>query len=307
MRKFLDLKKLKLFILIILSGIFLIILSTRTKFFLKDNTIPIISEKFPVQLSELHSHNIKPFYGRVDITPDFSHIPVSRTLNTEDFSPNILKEEFISFRIKRVKRHKELNFFHPDYHPFRFFHKHIYRLIRFNKSYLRPVNYFVANPYQLIIFTRANHVTPLNMELKNFKIEYNKGVIREIYRGEEANRWLRSIFSYTDYPGKVWAIMVNAWDAGFFYIYADVSKSANVLPGENGSVTTSTHSGEYFYHVGRYGVNNLSPSKPDAWIQLKEMTVYTKIYFKIWRRRPESISDKPHLIYQLIIDPKQIK
>ena len=303
MKSYLKSKNFKLIILIILIGIFTLILLKRVENLIINNNSSDKSEKYPVLLSELPEIKYNPFKGKVIIKPDFDGFYLQRFSGTEE-DPIINKRNFIAFRKKKVNQYNRLNFYYPYYSPFKFFHKQIYKNIRFDKDFLDPTKYFIANPYQLIIFTKADHVTPLNIINKFFKLTYNNGVITELYKDTPARNWMSEVFTFSDHPGKIWAIMINAWDAGFFYINVDPDKSENILPGQPGNVTATIHSGYYFFHVGHYGVNNLSPSKPNAWITIKEINKFTKIYIKLWRKKPDSIHDKPDLIYQLIIDPK---
>ncbi|MEN8154986.1 MAG: hypothetical protein ABFR75_13285 [Acidobacteriota bacterium] len=312
-------KKIEKYILLILSGIFVVIITGRIGLFFQTKSIPQQSNKYPVNLNDIPSYLYKPYEQSIVLEPDLNeHISMFYSggkcmidNQSSIFSPIsdhyyllFKKYEFIKLRLKKIKKYKILGFYHPDYNPFRYYHFQVYQRVNFKKSWLYPIRYYIVNPYQLIILTKANHVTPLNLHNKNFSLRFDNGRMIETYTGKEAKSWFRSVFQKSDHPGKVWAIAVNGWDAGFFYTMLDIYKSKNIQNNYSiSNILNSPNNGRYTYQVGQYKVNNIGPSKHDSWITLKKGNVFTKFYFKMWRTKPDLPSSKPQLIYEIIINP----
>lgn len=242
-----------------------------------------------------------PYEGYVLLEHDVFTSAYERT------SPNALsrayEDSIASFRINKVKKYSKLKIFSENYHPFEYHHKKIYGKITPGEYWVSSVVYYIANPYLLVIFSNARCVNPINLECSYFDIFYEDGVIQEIHRGNDASKWFNNVFDRSlDHPGKIWTVMVNAVDAGFSYGYVDVNKSKNVRRSSNPSnITNKVHNPRYFYHVGKYNRNNLSPNDPDAWVTLKEKDVNTEVYVKLWRKKPDSPSQKPDIVYILKI------
>lgn len=219
------------------------------------------------------------------------------------------KDGIASFRINKVKKYSQLKIFPENYHPLKSYHKKIYDRITPGEDWVSSVVYYIANPYLLVIFSNAGCVNPINLLCSYFDLFYEDGVIKETHKGQDANEWFKNVFDKSlDYPGKIWVVMVNAVDAGFPYGYVDIKKSKNVRKSSKPSnITNKVHSPRYIYHVGKYSRNNLSPNDPDAWITLKEKNVDTEVYVKLWRKEPDSPSQKPDIVYilkiQMEMDP----
>jgi hypothetical protein len=246
--------------------------------------------------------NYIPYSGTVTIEQDITITKASERGNTG--LDGMSKDEIAAFRLERVKKYRQLNFFHPKYHPFKYYHQRIYNSITPGKGWLSPTTYYVANPYILIVVTCANHVTPLNLYCPNVKIIYKRSTIEETHTGKNALCWFDSVYNSYDYPGKVCPSMVNAWDAGFFFMVVDLARSLNIEESSIPSnVTNCVHSSRYLYHVGRYGVNNISPTQIDDWLTLRQRDVETRIYIKLWREKPESPGQSPDLVYIINVIP----
>jgi len=240
-------------------------------------------------------HIFVPYNGEINIIHD-----------TKANLDGMSHEEIASFRIKKVKEYEILNFYHPEYDPFKPPHNRIYGMITPYKDWLTPVPYYIANPYLLIILTCANHVTPLNWYCPEVQIKYSSRKIEEIRKGESAICWFEKVFTSPDYPGQIRAVMVNAFDAGFYYSTLDISRSFNIeesIDPEN--IANTVHTGNAFYHVGKYRVNNLSPENRKEWIKIKERDKDTKLYFKLWRKKPESKDSPPDIVFEFKILPSQ--
>ena len=229
------------------------------------------------------------------------------TSGYERTSPNALdradEDSIASFRINKVKKYSQLKIFPEKYHPFESYHKKIYGKITPGTDWVSSVVYYIANPYLLVVFSNAGCVNPVNLECSYFDLFYEDGVIKEIHKGPGASEWFENVFDRRlDHPGEIWAVMVNAVDAGFSYGYVDVNKSKNVRKSsKSANITNNVHSPRYFYHVGKYHRNNLSPNDRDAWVTLKKKNVDTEIYVKLWIKEPGSFSQEPDIVYILKI------
>jgi hypothetical protein len=230
------------------------------------------------------------------------------TSGYERSSPNALngvyEDSIASFRINKVKKYSQLRIFPENYHPLKSYHKKIYGRITPGEDWVSSVVYYIANPYLLVIFSNARCVNPINLLCSYFDLFYEDGVIKEIHKGDDAIKWFNNVFDESlDYPGKIWAVMVNAVDAGFPYGYIDINKSKNVRKSlDPSNITNKVHNPRYIYHVGKYNRNNLSPNDPDAWVTLKEKNVDTEVYLKLWKKKPDSSSQKPDIVYILKIE-----
>ncbi len=241
-----------------------------------------------------------PYKGEVKIEPDIE-TPKLQGATGLDF---MSKEEISIFRLQKISIYKQLKIYDDNYHPFKDYHQHIYKSITPGEAWLGPTPYYIANPYQLVILTCANHVTPLNLYCPGVEITYSNGVFEEVHRGESASCWFRQVYASGDYPGQVWPVTVNAWDAGFFYAFVDLSRSKNIKENHNpGHITNKPLTRRYFYHVGKYKKNNISPTIKDAWLTLINRDTDTVIYLKLWRNKPTDDSEAPDLVWVFKIFP----
>jgi hypothetical protein len=158
-----------------------------------------------------------------------------------------------------------------------------------------------------VVLTCANHVTPLNLYCPDVRITYSNGVFETVHQGRAASCWFIFVYhKYSNFPGQVWPVTVNAWDAGFFYAFVDLSRSENVKENNNPShITNAPLSRQYIYHVGKYRKNNLSPAVPRAWLTLNSRDTRTVIYVKLWRNKPVDTSQAPDLvsIFKILPEP----
>jgi hypothetical protein len=214
-------------------------------------------------------------------------------------------EEIAALRLERVRRHRTLGLYPQDYHPLRGDHATIYNQIESGKDWTATAPYYLTNPYFLVTLAAANHVTPLNVVNSDVSLRFTEGRFEERRTGKAAVALLKAVFSdeFTE-PGKVRIMNVNAHDAGFRFISVDPTASMNVAP-EQGtrSIYGTVFSRGCFYHVGRYGKNNLSPEDRNAWLVIKKQDAATRISVKLWRNEPASPAAAPDLLYQCVIDP----
>jgi len=241
-----------------------------------------------------------PYKGEVKIEHDIE-TPNLRGATRLDY---LQKEEISAFRLQRISFYRQLNIYDDNYHPFKEYHQYIYNSITPGEAWLGATPYYIANPYQLVVLTCANHVTPLNLYCPYVGITYNNGVFEAVHRGKSALCWFHMVYTSDDYPGQVWPIAVNAWDAGFFYAYVDLSRSTNVKENDNPDhITNKPRARQYFYHVGKYKKNNISPTDRNAWLTLNNRDTDTVIYIKLWRNKPTDGSQVPDLLWVFKILP----
>ena len=241
-----------------------------------------------------------PYKGEVKIQHDIK-TPNLRGTTGLDY---LQKEEISTFRLQKVSIYRQLGIYDENYHPFKDYHRYIYKSITPGEAWLGPTPYYIANPYQLVALTCANHVTPLNLYCPDVQISYSNGVFEEVHRGRSALCWFRMVYQSYDHPGQVWPISVNAWDAGFFYTFVDMSRSENIKENHNpGHITNKPLNRRYFYHVGKYKKNNISPTIKDAWLTLINRDTRTVIYIKLWRNKPTDSSQAPDLVWIFKILP----
>jgi hypothetical protein len=241
-----------------------------------------------------------PYKGEVKIVHDI-RTPNLRGATGLDF---MQKEEISTFRLQRISIYRQLKIYDDNYHPFKEYHQYIYKSITPGEAWLGPTPYYIANPYQLVVLTCANHVTPLNLYCPDVEITYSNGVFEAVHRGKGALCWFHMVYASDDYPGQVWPVTVNAWDAGFFYAFVDLPRSKNIKENDNPShITNKPHNRQYFYHVGKYKKNNISPTIKDAWLTLNNRDTDTVIYIKLWRNKPTDGLQTPDLVWVFRILP----
>lgn len=278
--------KLKTFLLIGLCCVFLYLLGKdKREIILLFNKEKISSPP----IGEASSSEFKPYNG----VYTFSINPVI-------ILDGMSLQEIADFRIGKVNEDSILNIFPPDYNPLKPPHNKIYNSITSAAEWLHPAQFYISNPYLLIILTCANHVTPLALGFYNKGVRYSNTAIEEIYEGEEAREWFRQLYSYEDYPGVIRVWTVNAYDACLFYANVDKNRTVNINFNWNNSpsnIMNTIYNLSEFFHLGRYGKNNLSPANANGRIKLLNRDTYTCIYIKLWRKRPQNIDKKEDFAY----------
>lgn len=218
----------------------------------------------------------------------------------------LTRQQIADFRRAKVREHADLGVFPADYDPLVGPGRRIYERLAPGVRWLGPAAYYLANPYLLVVPTCANHVTPLGLFCPDFEVAYDAGRIEETYAGAAARCWLDRVHDppYADHPGQLRLIMVNAYDAGFRHAHVDLRASENVAAGEGpGNIARAFFSQSSFYHVGRYGANNISPEDRDGWVRLESRTTRTVLTVKLWSERPASVGVPAPLTYRVIVDP----
>ncbi len=240
--------------------------------------------------------SFEPFWGIVDIGQETDLSSYSG--KGENALDGLSFDELSNLRMEQVVKYDVLELYPLDYHPFEDYHNRIYGQIEEFQNWMNPAAYFFTNPYLLIITTHAPFINPLNLACPDVSIVYDAGVIEEVHTGASASDWFDALYRPNGEPGTVWLFMVNAWDAGFKYAYVDIEQSKNVLASsEPNHITNSAHSRSYYYHVGQYGVNNISPRDKRAWVTLQQRGTPTEIYVKLWQKKPKTLTDEADIIY----------
>ena len=252
--------------------------------------------------------NVIPRREKKEKLPEFNPYEGEFTVQINPISSLNKKslKEIAAFRIEKVKEYSFLNIFPEDYNPLIKKHKEIFGRITPYADWLEPAQFYICNPYMLVVLTCAGHVTPLVINCFNSSIEYSYRTIIETHKGEDANRWFNELYSHEKNKGLIRIWTVNASDAYLFYANVDKNQSENIdydwhsVPQ---NIINSPYEGHSYFHLGHYNVNNLSFSDQNAWIKLRKKDVYTKIYIKLWRNRPKSINDKEDMAYIVEIKP----
>ncbi|MCP5046256.1 MAG: hypothetical protein GY940_03735 [bacterium] len=245
-----------------------------------------------------------PYQGRVVIEQDLG--PTSVNNGTATALDGMDHDEIAEYRFERVSRYKELGLFPAQYHPFKRYNNLLWGSAVPGEKWTGPTVYYIANPYVIIGMAPAVWAVALNHFCPDVSIVYENGVFEEVHKGDSARCWFDKIYQSNDYPGKFRPKMVNAWDAGFFYIYVDRSKSLNIKRSfKNDNITNGVSTALSYFHYGGYNANSLSPMIPNHWLTLQERYVNTRIYVKLWRNKPNSHDDPADLVYitRILIKP----
>lgn len=246
------------------------------------------------------THKYIPYDGTVVIKHDKSFMETQRfdgptQLDTMDL------EQIAAYRKDNVQKYAQLNFFHEGYEPFKPPHNKIYGQITPKVEWITTVPYYIANPYILLSLTHANQVAPFTFFLDDIDIVYSNGRITETHTGTNYTIWQGFLESR---QGALSVIMVNAWDAGFYYIHLEESLSENIIPTTApDNVGRALYSQSTFYHVAQHRKNNISPDDVKSYITLQNNGSPTKLVFHLWREKPLSVEVEPDLIYEMIFKP----
>jgi len=217
-------------------------------------------------------------------------------------------EQLADFRRAKVAEHASLGIFPVGYDPLRGPARHIYSRITAGANWLGPTPYYIANPYLLIVLTCANHATPLALFCPPTEVVYTPARIEETTSGDSGRCWLARVFDpdYADHAGSVRVVMVNAFDAGFPFTHLDLAASENLTATDAPTnVARGVFSQPSFYHLGRYGVNNISPEDRNGWVRLIDPSAATRFAIKLWRERPTSLAAAADFTYVVAVTPSE--
>jgi hypothetical protein len=213
------------------------------------------------------------------------------------------KDAIFSLRKAKVRNNKILGIFPEGYMPA----PSIYGQVDEKADWVRDTQFFVNNPYLLVVISSGNKVNAFLPYCNVDSVEYSRGKITETYRGQSAEKWFYLAFDYYgEFQGTLRLWLVNAYDAGFNYACIDSSKSINIdmsYPPPESSFLKSIYSGHEFYHVGHLKKNNISPYDVRATIRLREKNSRTVLYVKLWKSRPSAMSGKEDFAYVFKMEP----
>jgi len=286
----------------------------RTSYTLKNNWLiesDRVGEK-PMSLQERYqraSEQLKPyleelFKEKMNIQIDLDITGIGRNADAPTSLDRMDFNQLSAFRKEKVQKYAQLNLFPKDYDPLKSPHNRIYGGITPKNPWIGPVLYHLSNPYILIILSRDNDVTPLNLVCSEVKIVRSGNKITESHIGRNALCWFDGVFSSTNSPGVVNVTMVNAWDAGFHYINLAENQCTNINPSpSNNNIGKIAFSQSSFYHLGPHKRNNISPYDPRARITLNQKNKPTRLLFNLWRKLPASLTEKPDLVYEVNVNP----
>ncbi|MBN1383772.1 MAG: zinc ribbon domain-containing protein [Elusimicrobia bacterium] len=292
-------------IVLILSIVLVFLLLTQLANIVEFATTYRIRKRQAKQLEEIRLcekarlEKFKPYSGETDA---IKVKPVS------DLG-GLTHDAFAKFRKGKVQEYSFLNIFPENYEPFDTSHSCIYGEIAPIVNWIEGAQFYICNPYLLIILSCANHVTPIAFYCKNkgkIKVKYCNRKIEETYNGQEALNWFDIVYSYGSYPGVLRVWMVNAKDTGLMYVCIDKEKTVNIDFAWNSSannIINSAYTCREYFHVGKYNQNNLSPANTNGRIKLLGKNRYTCIYFKLWMVKPDDINQKEDFTYIIKIIP----
>jgi hypothetical protein len=202
------------------------------------------------------------------------------------------KDAIFSLRKEKVSDHEKLGIFPERYMPA----SSIYGHVDEKADWVPDTQFFVSNPYLLVVISSGNKVNAFLPYCDVNAVEYSYGKITETYRGQSREKWFYLAFDYYgEFQGIIRLWFVNAYDAGFKYACIDSSKSINIdmnYPSSENSFLKSIYTGHEFYHVGHLKKNNISPYDLRATMKLREKNSRTAIYVKLWKSRPSAMSVK---------------
>lgn len=226
-------------------------------------------------------------------------ISVNRTLSLHGQT----KADIYALRKSKVEEHKITGIFPENYQP----RDLVFGTIVDGADWVEPAQFYISNPYLLVLTSGPEHVTTLLSICSVSSVEYSYRRIDAKYANRSAAMWFYYVYDYyTESQGFVRLWFVNAYDAGFDYAHVDMGRSVNIDPtwywGED-SVTRGIFTGCEIFHVGRYNKNNISPANIKARIKLLQRDVKTIIFVKLWKGKPKSVDQKEDFAYVITIEP----
>lgn len=134
----------------------------------------------------------------------------SRTISINPITPlhKQTQEAIYALRKAKINDHKILGIFPKDYAP----DATIYGRIDEKADWVNDTQFFVNNPYLLVVISSEKTVNALLPFCKLSSVAYSPGKITETYQGKFAQKWFSSLYDY--YSGIIRLWFVNAYDAG---------------------------------------------------------------------------------------------
>ena len=219
------------------------------------------------------------------------------------------REVFWTQRLAYVSQYAALALYPDDYGPDGPVQNGIYGQIDWTVGWLPPALFYVENPYLLVTTNNVNSVVATeSATFPTVRYEDDCTVI-EHFAGIEAQRWFEMIYNPdAGDPGTVQLTLVNARDAGFLYASVPPGACENVDTTWAATGTNAILGGlhtvvSYFYHHGKYGVNNLSPDDLATRLALIAPDARTRIEVALWRSKPSSATAPGDLTYVIEVEP----
>ncbi len=257
----------------------------------------VVLSAYSKHTSEMHNNAV----------PTDSNEPIKIEINSlsQGMQPldKLTRESIFQLRKSRVSEYAISNIFSNDYEP----DSSIYGNIDENADWVHDTQFFILNPYLLVLESGGNYVNAFLPYCGVDHVDYAGNNIVVNYKGSSAQRWFYYVFDYyPDCKGVIRLWLVNAYDAGFKFAHVDMSRSENIapLPGASAdSITQGIYSGREFYHFGHLSKNNISVDDPRAKLEVGQKNVRTRIYIKLWRTRPSSPDDNADMTYIIEVRP----
>jgi len=239
----------------------------------------------------------KPHYANYYEKELRIYVNPTKSLNGET------KESIFSQRKSKVEEYRETGIFPENYQP----KNSIFGRIQDESDWVRDVQFFIYNPYLLVLTSAPDFVNVHLPFCLVYSVEYSYRKIKVKYKNQSAIKLFYYIYDYyEDSSGIIRLWFVNAYDAGFNYAHVDMSQSINIDPewyASENSVTKVIYSGHEFFHVGHLRKNNISPADTKARLKLLEQNKKTIIHIKLWRKHPENVNSKEDFAYVISIEP----
>jgi hypothetical protein len=217
----------------------------------------------------------------------------------------INREDFARFRTELTREYGQLGFFPKDYDPFSGPGRNIYEPIAFGNSWTDFAEFYVANPYLLIILAKSSISFPFALRCGLPEVQYKDGVIEETYSRGRASLFFK-FMEEEPISHMVRICMVNAIDAGFCYATVDRYKCENIDFMWNcapDGIARSVCFLPTMYGMGGSGQNDIMLPGDQAVLKIENYRHSTRIYIKLWKQQPSRQSDKEDLAYVITVQP----
>jgi hypothetical protein len=219
------------------------------------------------------------------------------------------KEEFWDFRRAYVDEYRHFGIYPTNYSMSDLIRIRIYGSITWGTGWLESTQFFIENPYMFSLTARPPSVLALSIKNKP-EVVFIEGCGFEIkFAGKIARKWMDLIFDpKVRYSGAAQLWFVNAADAGFQYASIPTDSCENVNPDWNSGLGGALVDGVYrmkrfFYHYGKYKLNNLSPADSSARFKIIDRDKPLRARIKLWKNEPDDRFATEDMRITLIVDP----
>jgi len=177
---------------------------------------------------------------------------------------------------------------------------------------LNPLLLVGANP-NCVNLWKPDQITPIDMSDPTFPYCWlpkslrwypDQSLVQVVYDVTEFNQRLEirkdKLIAAPSDVNRFGLIAYNARDFGFDYLYLNTAKSINVTQDKPVSkavqIQQMIHCGGSCGYPG--GCNNMSPAMPDI-DYFRFSALPARAHIDLWKQKPNSVNDKPDLIYYL--------